>query len=71
MSPASLSSKIASTGVWPFVVDDSYGFRGFDDYLMDVSQVEAAITSTAYQYGFGAPYSSGWWHVAHRACRGA
>lgn len=30
-----LAAAFAETGVWPFVIDDSYGFRGFDDYLMD------------------------------------
>ena len=33
---AQLAAAFAQTGVWPFVIDDSYGFRGFDDYLMDV-----------------------------------
>src|SRR5262249_31350141 len=31
-----LAAAFAETGIWPFVIDASYGFRGFDDYLMDV-----------------------------------
>jgi hypothetical protein len=31
-----LAAAFPETGVWPFVIDASYGFRGFDDYLMDV-----------------------------------
>ncbi len=37
---ASLWSRLAAafpeTGVWPFVIDASYGFEGFDERLMDV-----------------------------------
>ena len=32
---AQLAAAFPETGVWPFVIDASYGFRGFDDYLMD------------------------------------
>lgn len=31
-----LAAAFPETGVWPFVIDAAYGFRGFDDYLMDV-----------------------------------
>jgi predicted DNA-binding WGR domain protein len=31
-----LSAAFAETGIWPVVVDATYGFRGFDDYLMDM-----------------------------------
>ena len=31
-----LAASFPETGLWPFVIDDEYGFRGFDDYLMDV-----------------------------------
>lgn len=31
-----LAAAFSETGVWPFVIDASYGFKGFDDYLMDV-----------------------------------
>lgn len=31
-----LAAAFPETGIWPFVIDASYGFRGFDDYLMDV-----------------------------------
>jgi predicted DNA-binding WGR domain protein len=30
-----LAAVFPETGIWPFVIDASYGFRGFDDYLMD------------------------------------
>ncbi len=31
-----VAAAFAETGVWPVVIDASFGFRGFDDYLMDV-----------------------------------
>jgi predicted DNA-binding WGR domain protein len=31
-----LAAAFGDTGIWPFVIDASYGFKGFDDYLMDV-----------------------------------
>ena len=31
-----LAAAFAETGIWPFVIDTSYGFEGFDDRLMDV-----------------------------------
>lgn len=31
-----LAAEFPETGVWPFVIDATYGFSGFGDYLMDV-----------------------------------
>lgn len=31
-----LAASFPQTGLWPFVIDDAYGFRGFHDYLMDM-----------------------------------
>lgn len=31
-----LVGEFAETGVWPFIIDATYGFKGFGDYLMDV-----------------------------------
>ena len=31
-----VAAAFAGTGIWPFVIDTSLGFSGFDDYLMDV-----------------------------------
>lgn len=31
-----LAAAFPETGVWPFVIDASYGFHGFTDYLMDM-----------------------------------
>jgi len=31
-----LAAAFPETGLWPFVIDASYGFRGFDEYLMDL-----------------------------------
>jgi hypothetical protein len=31
-----LAAGFPETGIWPFVIDDSFEFRGFDDYLMDM-----------------------------------
>jgi len=31
-----LAAAFPTTGIWPFVIDAQFGFRGFDDYLMDV-----------------------------------
>jgi hypothetical protein len=33
---ARLAAAFPETGIWPFVIDASFGFHGFDDYLMDV-----------------------------------
>ncbi len=33
---ARLAAAFPETGVWPFVIDSSYGFKGFGDYLMDM-----------------------------------
>lgn len=33
---STLAAAFPDSGLWPFVIDDSYGFRGFDDYLMDL-----------------------------------
>ena len=33
---ARLAAVFPETGLWPFVIDAEYGFRGFDDYLMDI-----------------------------------
>jgi predicted DNA-binding WGR domain protein len=32
---AKLAAAFPETGLWPLVIDAKYGFRGFDDYLMD------------------------------------
>ena len=31
-----LAASFGDTGIWPFVSDATYGFKGFGDYLMDV-----------------------------------
>jgi hypothetical protein len=31
-----LAAAFPKTGIWPFVIDASYDFNGFDDYLMDL-----------------------------------
>jgi len=31
-----LAAAFPETGIWPFVIDASYGFDGFGDYLMDL-----------------------------------
>jgi predicted DNA-binding WGR domain protein len=31
-----LAAAFPDTGVWPFVIDSTYGFSGFDDYVVDV-----------------------------------
>jgi predicted DNA-binding WGR domain protein len=33
---ARLAASFPESGIWPFVIDDTYGFEGFDDRLMDV-----------------------------------
>jgi hypothetical protein len=33
---ARLAASFPASGIWPFVIDDTYGFEGFDDRLMDV-----------------------------------
>lgn len=33
---ARLATVFPETGVWPFIIDATYGFNGFDDYLMDM-----------------------------------
>ncbi len=33
---ARLAAAFPDTGIWPFVIDDAYGFSGFEGYLMDL-----------------------------------
>jgi len=30
-----LAAAFPETGIWPFIIDHTYGFEGFDDYLFD------------------------------------
>ena len=48
-----LAAVFPETGLWPFVIDDSFGFSGFGDYLMDVPRGRHTEVLTILRRGWG------------------
>lgn len=47
-----LAAAFAATGIWPVVVDATYAFRGFDDYLMDMPRGRHAEVTAILRKGW-------------------
>ncbi len=50
---AQLAAAFPETGLWPFVIDDTYRFDGFDDYLMDLPRGRHTEVLTILRRGWG------------------
>jgi predicted DNA-binding WGR domain protein len=48
-----LAAAFAETGIWPFIIDDTFEFRGFGDYLMDLPRGRHTEVLTILRRGWG------------------
>jgi predicted DNA-binding WGR domain protein len=47
-----LAASFHETGIWPLVIDATYGFRGFDDYLIDTPRGRHTEVATILRRGW-------------------
>jgi predicted DNA-binding WGR domain protein len=50
---AQLAAAFPETGVWPFVIDSSYSFQGFGEYLMDLPRGRHTEVATILRRNWG------------------